>query len=85
MSRISRWYSQNNLKESPGVVANELDCNILVNEFEPQLRYYVHFRTNTLGKDMSPLIPPAVVWIADLLSFNKNSIGIKWPRNVDMK
>ena len=26
--------------------ANVLDCNIPVNKFELQSRYYVHFRTN---------------------------------------
>ena len=25
-----------------------------------QSRYYVHFRANTLGKGMNPLIPPAM-------------------------
>ena len=33
---------------------------IVVNEFELQSRYYVHFRTNTLGKGMNPLILPAM-------------------------
>ena len=29
--------------------------------FVPQSRYYVHFRANTLGKGMNPLIlPPAI-------------------------
>ena len=30
--------------------------NIVVNEFELQLRYYIHFWTNTLGKGRNPLI-----------------------------
>ena len=29
-------------------------------EFELQSRYYVHFRANTLGKGMNPLILPAM-------------------------
>ena len=33
---------------------------IVVSEFELQSRYYVHFRTNTLGKRMSVLILPAM-------------------------
>ena len=37
-----------------------MDCGIVVSEFELQLRYYVHFQTNTLGKDMNPLILPAM-------------------------
>ena len=32
-----------------GVAANVLDSNIVVSEFEPQSRYYVRYRTNTLG------------------------------------
>ena len=32
----------------------------VVSEFVLQSRYYVHFRTNTLGKDMNPLILPAM-------------------------
>ena len=39
------------------VVANMLDCNIVVNEFELQSRYYVYFRTNTLPKGMKRLTP----------------------------
>ena len=38
-----------------GVVANVLDCNIVVSEFELQSCYYVHFQT--LGKSVNPLIP----------------------------
>ena len=32
------------------VVANVLECDILVGEFELQLRSYIHFRINTFGK-----------------------------------
>ena len=38
------------------VVANELDCLIVVSEFELKTRYHVHFQTNTLGKGMNLLI-----------------------------
>ena len=31
-------------------VVNVLYCEIAVSEFEHQSHYYVHFRTNTLGK-----------------------------------
>ena len=41
------------------VVAKVLDCDVAVNKFELQSFYYVHFRTNILGKYMKPL-PPAV-------------------------
>ena len=41
---------------SRGEVANVLGCNIVVSEFELQLRYYIHFQTNTLGKHINSLI-----------------------------
>ena len=37
------------------VVANVLEGNFVVNEFELQSHYYVHFWYNTLGKGMKPL------------------------------
>ena len=43
-----------------GVVANVLDCDIIVSEFEIQSRYYVHFQINTLRKGMNLLIPRAI-------------------------
>ena len=46
--------SERNLR---GVVANVLDCNIVVSEFELQSRYYVHFHTNTITKSMNFLVP----------------------------
>ena len=42
------------------VVANVLDCDIVVSEFELQWRDYVRFRVNTLGEDMKPLIRQAM-------------------------
>ena len=39
------------------VVANVLDSNHVVGEFEIQLHYYVQFPNNTLGKIMTLLIP----------------------------
>ena len=41
-----------------GVMVKALDCGIVVREFVFQSRYYVHFRANTLGKSMNPLILP---------------------------
>ena len=43
-----------------GVMVKALDCGIVVREFVLQSRYYVHFRENTIGKGMSPLILPAM-------------------------
>ena len=47
-----------------GAVATEMDNDIVVKEFEFQLRYYVHFRANALGgRYQSP----------NLLSYGLNS------------
>ena len=43
-----------------GVMVKAMDGGIVVSEFVLQLRYYVHFRVNTLGKGMNPLILPAM-------------------------
>ena len=40
-----------------GVMVKAMDCGI-VSEFVLKLHYYVHFRINTLGKGMNPLILP---------------------------
>ena len=42
------------------VMVKAIDSAIVVSEFELQSRYYVHFRTNTLGKGMNPVILPAM-------------------------
>ena len=39
-------------------MVNAMNIEIVVSEFELQLRYYIHFRTNTNGKGMNPLILP---------------------------
>ena len=41
-----------------GVMVKAMDCGIVGCEFVLQSRYYVHFRANTLGKGMNPLILP---------------------------
>ena len=35
-----------------------VDCSLELSKFELQLYCYVHFRTNTLGKDMNSNYPP---------------------------
>ena len=45
---------------SRGVMVKAMDCGIVVSEFVFLSCYYVHFRANTLGKGMSPLILPAM-------------------------
>ena len=54
--------SKINLCVSPrGVMVKAMNYGIVVREFVLQSRYYVHFRANTLGKGMNPLIlPPAM-------------------------
>ena len=42
------------------VMVKAMDCGIVVCEFKLQSRYYVHFRENTLGKGMNPLILPVM-------------------------
>ena len=42
------------------VMVKATDCGIVVREFVLQLRYYIDFWANTLGKGMNPLILPAV-------------------------
>ena len=49
------------LTKPRGVMVKAMNCGIVVREFVLQSRYYVHFRANTLGKGMNPLIlPPAM-------------------------
>ena len=40
-------------------MVKSMDCGSVVSEFVLQSRYYIHFRANTLGKDMNPCILPA--------------------------
>ena len=56
----------NNYREgSPlGIVANVLDCDIVVSEFEIQLRDYFYFRTNTLRKCINSFsLPTPSYWL----------------------
>ena len=66
-----------NLISLSGDVANVLDCDIVVREFEFQSRYYVHFRTNALWKGMNSHILPAVSKPVPLQFFYKDGFGIK--------
>ena len=42
-----------------GVVANVLDCNIVVSEFKLKSHYCVDFKINTHGKDIKPSYTPS--------------------------
>ena len=46
------------VRELESAVEREDDGNTEVTEFDLPSLYYVHFRTNTLGKVMKSLIPP---------------------------
>ena len=41
-------------------MVKKINYELAANEFELQSRYYAHFRTNTLGKGMNPLILPGM-------------------------
>ena len=41
-------------------LANVMDCDIIVSDFQLKSPYYVHFQTNTLKKGMSLLIPKKI-------------------------
>ena len=60
-----------------GLLADIMDYKILVNEFELQSHYYVHFRTSALGKGINLFIHPSMGQIVLLLSFYKSVFGIK--------
>ena len=50
-------------------MANGLDCDHEVSEFELQSRYYVHFWTNVVAKSMNSFIPPFMGYIVSLQFF----------------
>ena len=55
------WWVNEGPRGCPcGVMVKVMIFGIVVSEFELQSRYYVHFRTNTLGNGMNPLILPAM-------------------------
>ena len=47
-------------KSSRGVGAKVRECNLEVTVFELRTHYYVHFWTNTPGKDMKTLKTPVM-------------------------
>ena len=67
--RVSEFELKSCLGSPRGVMVKAMDCGIVVSEFVLQSHYYVHFRANTLGKDMNPLILPAMGQIVPLLFF----------------
>ena len=67
-----------------GVVVYIRVFYIVVSEFELQLRKYIHFQTNTLGKGMNPIMYTAMRWIVAQLVLFKDGFGIKLLTKVDM-
>ena len=59
------------------VVANVLDCHIVVSNFELHLRYQAHFRNNTVGIGMNPFNLSYIVKIVPQLFFYTDDFGIK--------
>ena len=51
------------------------NCDIVVRVFERQSRYYLNFRTNTLEKDLKPIIIPGMGLIVLLLFFSNDGFG----------
>ena len=66
----------------PSVMANLLDCDMVVCEFKLLSRY--ELRANTLRKIMKSLILPAMSPIISQLFFYTDSFGIKLSTKVDM-
>ena len=44
------------VENSLGLMANELNCDIIVTEFEHESHYYINFWTKNLKKGMNTLI-----------------------------
>ena len=59
-----------------GAMVKAMDCGIVVSEFVLQSCYYVHFRANTLGKGMNPLILPAMGQIAHYCSSRRMALAL---------
>ena len=50
-----------NINQTRGRVTHVLDFEFVLNEFELQVRHYIHFWANTHVKSMNSLIAPAIV------------------------
>ena len=63
--------------ESESRLQNVFDRDIVISEFEPQSRNYVHIRSNIPRKGMNNFIIPALVLRIPLLLFFKDDSGMK--------
>ena len=48
------------MRGSNGIIANVLNCDIEISEFEIQSFCYIHFRTNAHGKGWNLQISPVM-------------------------
>ena len=68
-----------------GIMANVLDCDIVVSEFELQSHYYRHYQANIFGKGTNFLItPPSYGLNSCTIVFLKNGFGIEIPTRVNI-
>ena len=51
------WDPKRYKRKTRGIVANILDCDVVVSEFELKSGYYVNFRGNTVENVCNPLFP----------------------------
>ena len=52
--RINSYFEK--FRSFHGIVANVQDCKHIISEFEIPKRFYIHFRTKTIRKNMKTLI-----------------------------
>ena len=61
------------MKNPSVIVVNVLDCYIMKSEFEPQFRYYVHFRTKILRKGVLSLVQKILCWVPSHIGVRADS------------
>ena len=59
-----------------GTKAKVLYCSFGVSEFKPYSCYYIHFRTDTFGKDMETPYPPAMAYKVPQMFLYQDDFGI---------
>ena len=60
-------------------MANMMNYDIFISKFKIQSRYYVHFRTNTLGKGMNSFIPHLSVNYYHNYTFTQIALALNSP------
>ena len=61
-----------------------MECEIVIYVFEPQSRYYILLRTDTLRKGKNRFIPQDIHQVSRLLFFYKDRFSIKYTTKVDI-